>query len=124
MKRMSPRQLRRAMQKLGVSFKPLEDVEEVVIKLKDKKLVFENPTVVVMSVKGQGDIYQITGEPVEVPLEEERAEEQPPPFTEEDVQLVAVQAGVTPEEARQALEETGGDLAQAIVLLRSRKAGA
>jgi len=41
--------------------------------------------------------------------------------TEEDVKLVAEQAGVSLEEAQRALEETGGDLAQAIILLQARK---
>jgi len=119
---MSPRELRRMAQRMGLSVQQLEGVEEVVIKLRDKKLVFENPVVTILSVKGSGTMYQIMGEPVEVPLEE--GEEAPPlAISDEDVQLVAAQAGVSLEEARQALEETGGDLAQAIVLLRSRRAG-
>lgn len=122
MRRMSPRELRRMAQRMGLSVQQLEGVKEVVIKLRDKKLVFENPVVTILSVKGSGTMYQIMGEPVEVPLEEE--EEAPPlAISDEDVQLVAAQAGVSLEEARQALEETGGDLAQAIVLLRSRRAG-
>ena len=122
MRRMSPRELRRMAQRMGLSVQQLEGVEEVVIKLRDKKLVFENPVVTILSVKGSGTMYQIMGEPVEVPLEE--GEEAPPlAISDEDVQLVAAQAGVSLEEARQALEETGGDLAQAIVLLRSRRAG-
>ena len=121
MRRFSPRELRRLAQRMGLSVQQLEGVEEVVIKLRDKKLVFENPVVTILSVKGSGTMYQVMGEPVEVPLEEEEA----PPLTisDEDVQLVAAQAGVSLEEARQALEETEGDLAQAIVLLRSRRAG-
>lgn len=42
-------------------------------------------------------------------------------ITEEDVQLVAQQAGVSVEEARVALEQTEGDLTQAILLLCQRK---
>lgn len=118
MRRLSPRELRRMAQRMGISVQQLEGVEEVVIRLKDKKLVFENPVVTILTVKGGGPIYQVMGEPVEAPLEEEAVEVA---FSEEDVQLVAAQAGVSLEEARRALEETGGDLAQAIVLLRSRK---
>ena len=39
---------------------------------------------------------------------------------EEDVILVAQQANVSLEEARAALEQTGGDLAQAILLLTQK----
>jgi len=38
---------------------------------------------------------------------------------EEDVRLVADQTGKSLEEARKALEESGGDLAKAILLLQS-----
>ena len=119
LRRISPRQFRRMAQRMGLSVTQLEDVEEVVITLKDKKLVFESPIVTVLTVKGGEPIYQIMGEYREEPLEEAVEEEIEIP--EEDVQLVAAQAGVSPEEARAALEETGGDLAQAIFLLRSRK---
>ncbi len=40
---------------------------------------------------------------------------------EEDVQLVATQANVSPDQARAALEQTKGDLAQAILLLSQTK---
>jgi len=39
-------------------------------------------------------------------------------ISEEDVQLVASQAGVSLEEARKALKATKGDLARAILYLR------
>lgn len=118
MRRLSPRDMRRMAQRMGLNITPLEDVERVIIILKDKQLVFENPAVTIMSVKGSEPIYQIIGTPEEQPLEEEPEEVEIP---EEDVQLVAAQAGVTPEEAREALKETGGDLAEAIMLLKSRK---
>jgi nascent polypeptide-associated complex subunit alpha len=38
---------------------------------------------------------------------------------EEDVRLVADQTGKSMEEAKKALEETGGDLAKAILLIQS-----
>jgi nascent polypeptide-associated complex subunit alpha len=47
----------------------------------------------------------------------ETALEKKPTIPDEDVQLVAQQAKVTLERARAALEQTNGDLAQAILLL-------
>ncbi len=118
MRRLSPREFRRLAERMGLQIGELEDVEEVVIKLRDKELVFENPRVTVMQVQNE-TLYQIIGVPVERPFgKEEKVELE---ISEEDVQLVALQAGVSEEEARKALEEAGGDLAKAILLLTSRK---
>jgi len=43
-----------------------------------------------------------------------------PTIPEEDVQLVAEKAGVSEAEARKALEECGGEPAEAIIRLMSR----
>jgi nascent polypeptide-associated complex subunit alpha len=80
--------------------------------------VIENPSVSVIDMRGQ-KIYQIMGEKTfERPLKAE--EKTAPAIKEEDVMLVAQQANVSPQEARKALEETGGDLAQSIMLLKTR----
>jgi len=98
------------MQRMGLSMNPLE-VEEVILKTKDKEITIESPEVAVLEMQGQ-KIYQITGGHVtEKTLEKKLA------IPEEDVQLVAQQAKVSLDRARVALEQTGGDLAQAILLL-------
>jgi nascent polypeptide-associated complex subunit alpha len=107
------------MDRLGVSAQPLTDIEEVVFKLKDKELVVKNPTVTMLDFQGQ-KIFQVVGETLEE-REAKAPEEAKPRIPEEDVTLVAEQAGVSLEEAKAALEETGGDLAQAILLLASRQ---
>ncbi len=90
-------------------------VERVVMELKDgSRLVFERPQVVRMRLMGQ-EFYQVAGKARREEPEESKEE---PPFTEEDVKLVAERAGVSEEEARRALEETGGDLAEAIMRLQ------
>ena len=120
MKRFSPRELRRLMDRLGVSAQPLTDVEEAVFKLKDgKELVIRNPTITMLDFQGQ-KIFQVIGESLEERTVEVKGKAKPK-IPEEDVALVAEQAGVSLEEARAALEETGGDLAQAILLLASRR---
>ena len=88
---------------------------KVVIELPDKRIVINEPKVSVLDFRG-GRLYQVQGrESIE------EIEEAPLELSEEDVKLVAEQAGVSVEEARQALEEVGGDLAQAIILLKARK---
>lgn len=89
--------------------------EKVIIVMSDKELIIEEPKVMVLEVQGER-VYQITGQEVEVTKEKATEE-----FSEEDINLVAEQAGVSVEEARKALQEVGGDLAQAILLLQARK---
>jgi nascent polypeptide-associated complex subunit alpha len=98
------------MQRMGLSMNPLE-VEEVVMRTKDKEITIEEPEVAVLEVQGQ-KIFQVTGGHIS-----EKAIEKRISVPEEDVQLVAQQAKVSLERARAALEQTNGDLAQAILLL-------
>jgi len=96
---------------MGLSMNTMPDVREVIIRTDRKEVVIEAPEVSVMEIQGQR-IFQIMGGEVS-----EKAREGRPSIPEEDVQLVAQQANVSLEKARAALEETGGDLAQAILLL-------
>lgn len=99
------------MQKMGLNMGAMPDVEEVIFKTSSKEIIVENPEVAVMEMQGQ-KIFQVTGERII-----EKAVEKAVKIPEEDVQLVATQARVSPEQARAALEQTKGDLAQAILLL-------
>ena len=115
-RRISPREARRMMQRMGLNMTPMPDVQEVILKTSTKEILIENPEVAVLSVRGQ-KIFQITGEKIT----EKTLETKPKlAIPEEDIQLVADQTGKTLEEARKALEETEGDLAKAILLLQSQ----
>ncbi|RLI13306.1 nascent polypeptide-associated complex protein [Candidatus Bathyarchaeota archaeon] len=98
------------MQRMGLSMTPLE-AEEVIIKTKDKEIIVQNPEVSVLEVQGQR-IFQVVGGEVS-----EKKREKAISIPEEDVQLVAQQANVSLDQARVALEQAGGDLARAILLL-------
>ncbi|MCS7097547.1 MAG: nascent polypeptide-associated complex protein [Candidatus Methanomethyliaceae archaeon] len=115
MKKMSPREIRRLMQRMGMELEEMQGVEKVVIIMSGKNIVIQSPQIMVMKIGGQ-KVYQITGEEKEEQVKMEIKMEIP----EEDVQLVASQTGVSMEEARRALEATKGDLAQAIILLTSK----
>ena len=110
MRRVSPREARRMMRRMGLSMNPI-DVQEVILRTKDKEITIEGPEVAVLEMQGQR-IYQVTGGEIT-----EKAIEKRVTIPEEDVQLVAQQANVSPDQARAALEQTTGDLAQAILLL-------
>lgn len=113
MRKLSPREAKRLMQRMGLSMTPIE-ANEVIIKARDKEIVIENPEVTVLEVQGQ-KIFQVAGGKIT-----ERSVVKKVQILEEDVLLVAQQANVSLEEARAALEQTGGDLAQAILLLTQR----
>jgi len=93
----------------------VEGVEQVVIKTGSKEITIEEPEVAVLQMQGQ-KIYQVTGGKIT----EKAAEHKPSGVAEEDVKLVADQTGKSLDEARRALEESGGDLAKAILLLQSK----
>lgn len=112
-RKISPREARRMMQRIGLSMDTLSDVEEVIVRTSTKEIVIENPEVAVLKLRGQ-QIFQITGEKIVEKQIKQKLE-----IPEEDVRLVADQTGKSMEKARKALEESGGDLAKAILLLQT-----
>jgi nascent polypeptide-associated complex subunit alpha len=114
-RRVNPREARRMMQRMGMSMDAVADVEQVVIKTSAKEITIEEPEVAMLEVQGQ-KIFQVTGGKIT----EKTAERKSSGVAEEDVRLVADQTGKSPDEARRALEESGGDLAKAILLLQSK----
>jgi len=113
-RRVNPREARRMMQRMGMNMNEVADVKQVIIKTSDKEIMIEEPGVAILEMQGQ-KIFQVTGGKVT-----EKAIERKLALPEEDVRLVADQTGKSPEEARKALEESGGDLAKAILLLQSK----
>ncbi|MBE6500128.1 MAG: nascent polypeptide-associated complex protein [Methanobrevibacter thaueri] len=104
------KQMERQMKKMGMKMDTLEGAVEVIIRFEDKELIIDDPSVSLMNVMGQ-ETYQIEGKAREVELEYEIE------IPEEDVEMVASSAGVSKEEAKTALEECKGDLAEAIMKL-------
>ena len=124
MGRMDPRQMRLAMKRMGMQTEELDDVSEVIIRTKSKEYRFDRPAVVMVKVSGQ-QIYQVTGEPVIT--EGGQAESQGaapssgPKILQEDIDLVVSQTGCSPDEARQALLQSEGQPADAIISILSKK---
>ena len=125
---MSPKQMARMMKKMGIEQKDLEGVKEVIIRFADKEWVISNPQVTAIKQSG-AETYQVGGSKTERALsgtapsspDADIVEEAPAPEIEipmEDAALVAGQTGVDIETAKQALKETEGDLAAAILKLR------
>jgi len=111
--RMNARQMNQMMKRFGINVKTIENVEKVIIETDTKQYVFEDAEVTVMDVQGE-KTYQITGTPsVKTKLTEEDT-------LKEDVKLVMEQTGKSEAEARSALKETNGDIAEAILKLSKK----
>lgn len=106
----------RMMQKMGMKVDEVPAVSQVIIKTAGKDIVIEEPNVTLVTVQGQA-MYQIAGGRVLEAVPEVPVQNAP---VESDVQLVAQQTGKSPEEARKALAEAGGDLAKAILTLKAQ----
>lgn len=125
---MNPRKMKQMMKQMGIDVEEL-DAERVVIETADgDDLVFDGAQVTKMDAQGQ-ETYQIVGSPdsvadaggaaavegdtdaAAIEAEDDGEDEGIP---EEDVKLVAQQAGVSKEAAREALEAANGEPARAI----------
>lgn len=108
---MNPRQMAQAMKRLGIKQEEI-DATEVIIKTPEKDLIIQNPQVSKVNMMGQ-DTIQVVGEIIE------REKETAPDISEDDIKTVVEQTGATEEQAKAAIEETKGDLAEAILKLKS-----
>jgi len=111
------RDAKRMMQKMGMQVDVIEGVTEVLIRTPTREIVIEEPAVTSVVVQGQ-KMYQVTGG-----SSHERtptAEAPPLEIPEADAKLVAEQTGKSLDEAKTALKELGGDLAEAILRLKQK----
>ncbi len=104
---MNPAKMQGMMKKMGISQTELP-VKKVIFEMDDGNLVIEEPSVVKIMMQGQ-ESYQVTGEAVE-----ESAEA----FSEDDVKIVVEKSGKSRDEVVKALEDSDGDIAEAIVGLK------
>ncbi len=100
--------MQRAMKKLGMQQEEIE-ADAVIIRTPKEDIIIRNPSVTKLKIMGQ-DTYQVSGE------EERRSLE--PDFSEEDIKTVMQQAECDKDSAVNALKESEGDLAQAILKLK------
>ncbi|HJS64145.1 MAG TPA: nascent polypeptide-associated complex protein [Nitrososphaeraceae archaeon] len=104
------REMRRMLGKMGLEMNEMDGIEEVIIKTETKELFLIKPQIIEMKGK-DSTIFQI----IATDIEEKQREI--PSFKDEDIVLVMQQANVSKEKAIQALTDSKGDLAQAILTL-------
>ena len=126
MTRTNSRRARRMMKQMGMNMNELSDIKRVILQGDDKEIVIEGPSVTSINVQGT-KMYQVAGgreterkAGTAPAIEEAQVEEKPLVLPEEDILLVAQQANVSMDKARAALENSDGDLAQAIIKLQTR----
>ncbi len=105
---MNPKRMKQMMKQLGMEVAPIEDVTSIVISTPKGDYVFDTAEVTAMTMQGI-TTYQIAGTP--------RFREAAAVIPEEDIAMVAEQAQVSPDDAKTALVETKGDIAEAILRL-------
>jgi nascent polypeptide-associated complex subunit alpha len=105
--KINPKQMQAMMRQMGIAQEDIDAARVVIEKTDNSKIVIDNPSVQKIKMQGQ-ESFQITGD---------AREESGSAFSEEDVKLVMEKTGKPEGEARSALEETGGDIAEAIVNL-------
>ena len=110
--KINPREANRMMQRMGMQVQQLDEVTKVIMETPTKRIVIDNPEVATVTVQGQ-TVYQVGGGTMR--------EEGIGGGSDEDVKLVASQAGVSADEAANALRQSNGDLAQAIILLKQKR---
>ena len=109
---MSPREMQKAMKRLGIKQEEIE-AEEVIIKTADKDLVIKNPQVSKVNMMGQ-ETFQIVGDVAEVDKDVSTE------INEDDLETVMEQTSCSKEQALEALEESKGNLAEAILSLQNK----
>jgi len=108
--KMDQRKMQKMMKQMGVSTKDIP-AEKVIIFIKDKKLIFENPQVTETTMMGQ-KTYQLAGNFREEMKEVEIT------INDDDIDLVVAQTGVDKEKAKNLLIKNKGDIAATIMELQ------
>ena len=106
--KINPRQLEKMAKRMGLQSTEIE-AEEVIIKTRDTNIIIRNPSIAKINMMGQ-ETFQISGD----------IEEESRGFSDDDVDMVAERAGVSREDAREALQKYGG-IAESIVGLNDDK---
>ncbi len=108
---MNPRNMKKIMKRMGIKSDEIA-AEQVIIRCVDREIVIDEPSVVKTTVQGQ-EMFQIQGRV------RESESEASLDISQEDVELVMAQANVGEEKAIKALEKSKGDIAEAILELKS-----
>jgi len=100
-----PKKIQAMMKQMGIKNEEIP-AERVIIKQEDKNIIIENPSVIKVVMQGQVQ-FQVSGD-----IKEEEKE-----ISEEDIKQVMEKTSSSRKEAEEALKNSQGDLAEAILSL-------
>lgn len=106
----NPKKMQSVMKQMGISQTEI-DANRVIIECDDKNIIIENPSVTKINMQGQEN-FQISGD-----ISEQEIEEQEEDNSEEDIKTIMNKTQCSEEQAKKALEDSEGDLTEAILNL-------
>ena len=109
---LNPKKMQQMMKQMGINSEEIE-AERVIIEKSDGRIIIESPNVQRIKMQGQ-ESWQITGEAREEDAVEDLDSEE---ISEEDIKLVMAKTGRGRDKVMDVLEETDGDIAEAIIKL-------
>ena len=102
-----PKKMQAMMKQMGIKQEEIDASKVIIEKTDNTKIIIENPSVVKINMQGN-ESFQISGD-----VSEEESEL----FNEDDIKTVMEKTGVSKAKAKEALEASNGDLAEAILEL-------
>ncbi len=112
MPNMDPRMLKRMMDSMGIKNTEIDTIR-VILECPDKDIIIEGPNVSIIEAQGT-KTYQITGGDIS---EKDKSKVE---INEDDIKFLEEQTGVlNKDKIKKAIEDSNGDMAQAILLLKN-----
>jgi len=107
MMNIDPKKMNAMMKQMGIKQEEISASKVTIEKDDGSKIIIDNPNVQKINMQGN-ESFQITGDISETESEK---------FSEEDIKTVMEKTGKNEDEAKEALEKSNGDLAEAIMSL-------
>ena len=107
MMNIDPKKMNAMMKQMGIKQEEISASKVTIEKDDGSKIIIDNPNVQKIIMQGN-ESFQITGDISETESEK---------FSEEDIKTVMEKTGKNEDEAKEALEKSNGDLAEAIMSL-------
>ena len=104
---LDPKKMQAMMRQMGISQDEIDASRVIIEKTNGEKIIIENPSIQKIKMQGK-ESFQISGD-----ITEEEAEK----FSEKDIETVMEKTECTHSQALKALENSNGDLAEAILSL-------
>ncbi|MEK6872426.1 MAG: nascent polypeptide-associated complex protein [Nanoarchaeota archaeon] len=111
-----PKKMQAMMKQLGIAQEEI-DGDRVIIEGKNsKKIIIENPSIMKIKMQGQ-ESFQISGNSREEIAGSSSEDDEIGKIVEEDIKTIMEKTKCSEKEARKALENSDGDLTEAILKL-------